>query len=202
MPGLMAGPATKTDDPPLAVAVIFDGMHNKVVRSNTDPDWNKKLDSGRKKTSTYNTMIMVDSSGRIFWISPTVSESTYDLTLLREKLPEVGSLTAAMRDPNTPEGSRPVIVADKGFQGLERTLPGAYIYAQYKRHRGSDPETGRLTQMGRDRNAKISRARMVVEYSQPKCDAQIGSGSRFMRCLRQMILQLRVDGVAYCAQLG
>ena len=155
----------KAGDPVFRVVIIFDGMHNLVERS-ADPDWNKRIYSGKKKTATYNTMIMVNPRGQIMWVSPTVPGSMHDLTLLKNNLPDLGALTELMLDPDTPPEKRPIVVADKGFIGLEHALPGADVHTiPIKRNAGSDPETGKLSQEDRDYNTEISRVRVVVEQA-------------------------------------
>ena len=164
MPGRFAGPVMKVGDSGFRVVLIFDSMRNPVERSD-DPDWNERIYSGRNKTATYNTTVMVNHRGQIIWITPTVPGSTNDLTLLKNNLPDLGALTRLMLDPDTPPEKRPVVVADTGFTGLERILPGADVNIPIKRNAGSDPETGKLSQEDRDYNAEIAKVRIAAEHT-------------------------------------
>ena len=69
-----------------------------------------------------------------------------------------------MLDPDTPSEKRPVVVADKGFIGLEHVLQGADVHTPIKRNAGSDPETGKLSQEDRY-YTEINRVRVVVEQA-------------------------------------
>ena len=169
-PGVHPGPdlhgSAETSDS--RIFILLDGTHSRIMRSG-DPDWRKYTYSGKKKAFTYNTNIITAPNRMILWIGKSVPGSTHDLTLLREDMPDFGFLTKAMMAATAPGclpgESRTVIVVDKGYQGIQVLYPGAEIWMPTKSNRGSDPETGGLTQQDRDRNAEINRVRIAVEHA-------------------------------------
>lgn len=77
------------------VAVVLDGMHVLVDRSN-DKDRRRADYSGKKKAFTFNTNVITDTRKRILWLGGTASGSTHDLTLLKEDSPDLGMLIRIM----------------------------------------------------------------------------------------------------------
>ena len=166
-PGTLAGPSLEAAGSGLLstrVATITDGMHTPTERTK-DADWNRATYSGKKKAHTLNTNITVSPDGTLIDISETAPGSTNDLTLLRESPPDLGDLSEAAADPETPEDERPINIYDRGYQGIQKDTPGAEVWMGMKRNAGSDPETGGLTQRERDHNTEVTRARIIVEHA-------------------------------------
>ena len=166
LPGILAGPLLDNHtDGQLStrVATITDGTHTPVERSKNSA-WNKATYSGKKKTHTYNTNITTTPKGTTIHISKTVPGSVGDLTLYRESPPDLGAISDAAADPNTPKDERPINIYDRGYQGIQKDNPGAETCIMIKRNSGSDPETKGLTQQDRDHNTEVTRVRIIVEH--------------------------------------
>ena len=166
LPGILAGPLldNRTDGQlSTRVATITDGTHTPVERSKNSA-WNKATYSGKKKTHTYNTNITIAPEGTTIHISKTVPGSVGDLTLYRESPPDLGAISDAAADPNTPKDERPINIYDRGYQGIQKDNPGAETWIGIKRNSGSDPETKGLTQQDRDHNTEVTRVRIIVEH--------------------------------------
>ena len=146
------------------VAVVLDGTHVPVDRTK-DKDRRRINYSGKKKAFTPNTNVLTDTSKRILWIGRTAPGSTHDLTLLKEDHPDLGNLTRAMSDGDTPGQDRPVLYVDKRYQGISEHYSGADARQPAKRRRNSDRPTGGLTQEERARNKEINGIRVVVEHA-------------------------------------
>ena len=152
-------------DPATGRAVlVLDGTHVPVDRSK-DKDRRRIDYSGKKKAFTFNTNVITDTSKRILCIGRTAPGSTHDLTLLKEDPPDLGVLTRAMSDGDTPGPVRPVLFVDKGYQGISEHYPGADTRQPARRRRNSEKRTGGLTTEERARNKEINGVRVVVEHA-------------------------------------
>ena len=187
VPAFLHGPELScTGQLNMCPMLLLDGAHMSIARSG-DPDQRAMDYSGKKKAFTRNTIIITSPDGLILWISKSVPGSTHDLTLLKDNMPDFGSLTDMMSQEGAPESGctnlmmnngppnasfliglasrQPVIVVDKGLKGVEKVYPGAYIMIPTKRNMGSDCETGRLSQADKDYNTEVSRIRIKVEHA-------------------------------------
>ena len=144
-------------------ALVLDGTHVPVDRSK-DKD-RRRIEYSGKKAFTFNTNVITDTSKRILWIGRTAPGSTHDLTLLKEDPPNLGVLTRAMSDGDTPGPVRPVLFVDKGYQGILEHYPGADTRQPARRRRNSEKRTGGLTTEERARNKEINGVRVVVEHA-------------------------------------
>lgn len=102
--------------------------------------------SGKRKTHTIKTQIVVSETGRVCHVSDSVPGSTHDLTLLRQ---------SGLKD-ELPEGL--TATGDTGYRGLQNDFPNHSVALPY---RPKDKE--QLTPEEKLHNHLISRIRVVVE---------------------------------------
>ncbi len=106
----------------------------------------KQYYSGKRKTHTIKTQIVVSETGRIRHVADSMPGSTHDLTLLRES-----GLTDEL-----PEGL--TVMADTGYLGLQNDFPGRSVALPYR-----PKAKGQLTPEEKLHNHLLSRIRVVVE---------------------------------------
>lgn len=124
---------------------IVDATEQRVERAKVYEE-QKKYYSGKKKTHTIKTQIVVNEHGRIRDVGDSVPGSTHDLTLLRES-----GVKAEL-----PAGLS--VMADTGYRGLQDDLPDRSVALPYRRK-----AKGQLTPEEKLHNQLISRFRIVVE---------------------------------------
>jgi hypothetical protein len=102
--------------------------------------------SGKRKTHTIKTQIVVSETGRVCHVADSVPGSMHDLTLLRQ---------SGLKDA-LPEGLP--ITGDTGYRGLHNDFPDRSVALPYR------PKDGeQLTPEEKLHNHLISRIRVVVE---------------------------------------
>jgi hypothetical protein len=104
--------------------------------------------SGKKKTHTIKTQVVVDPCGRIEAVSDSVPGATHDLTLLLES-GVLGRLDAGA-----------AVMVDKGYNGLTKQDPDVAVVIPFKKPRG-----GELSVEQREHNRAVARHRVVVEHT-------------------------------------
>ena len=124
---------------------IIDATEQRVERSR-DNATQKAHYSGKKKAHTRKTLLIVNEHGRLRYVSAAVPGAIHDLTLLRQS----GTLEEIPADLS--------LMADSGFQGLQKDVPARSVALPYKGSR-----THPLTPERKLHNAHLSRIRIVVE---------------------------------------
>ena len=148
--------------------ILVDGTHVRFTRAK-DGDVRDAMYSGKKKAYTGNTVLMTMPDGMVIAISRTREGSAHDITITRELVGDLGAfatgvLGAPSKDApgaDPPKNTRRMalrVLADAGFKGLDRDLPGAEVVTPAKR-----PPRGELTGEQREHNRRLSRERMRVE---------------------------------------
>lgn len=102
--------------------------------------------SGKRKTHTIKTQIVVSETGRIRHVADSVPGATHDLTLLRQS-----GVPAAL-----PEGV--TVMGDTGYRGLQKDFPARSVALPYR-----PKDKQQLTLEEKFHNHLISRIRVVVE---------------------------------------
>ena len=123
--------------------MFHDGTERPVARPK-DTDEQEIYYSGKQKDHTIKNVLLVDSAGRIWFLSATYAGRVHDKRIADE---------AQYR---LPEGS--VLGQDSGFQGF--TLLGVTILQPKKK-----PKGGTLTDAEKVENQWLSRIRVLVEHS-------------------------------------
>lgn len=162
-----AEPAVMTPDEsrcPDHLAII-DATEQRVERS-SDYATQKQYYSGKRKSHTIKTQVIVNERGRIRHVSDSVPGSTHDLTLLRE---------SGVKD-ELPEGL--TVTADTGYRGLQNDFPDRSVALPYrpKAHQ-------RLTPEEKLHNHMISRVRIVVENTLAQLKHFRALNTVFRHCL-------------------
>lgn len=102
--------------------------------------------SGKRKTHTIKTQIVVSETGRIRHVADSVPGATHDLTLLRQ---------SGVQDA-LPEGV--TVMGDTGYRGLQNDFPTRSVALPYR-----PKDKQQLTLEEKFHNHLISRIRVVVE---------------------------------------
>ena len=129
------------------VRVIIDAKEQRVNKPQGE-ERQKPYYSGKKKTHTIKTQVVVNPRGQIEAVSDSVPGSTHDLTLL------VGS--GVMGGLGEGEGA----MTDKGYVGLDKHYPDVPLVIPYKK-----PRKGELSDEQRAFNREVARHRIVVEHT-------------------------------------
>jgi transposase len=124
---------------------IVDATEQRVERAK-EYETQKKYYSGKKKTHTIKTQIVVNEHGRIRDVRNSVPGSTHDLTLLRE---------SGVKD-ELPEGL--TITADTGYRGLQNDFPDRSVALPYR-----PKDKQKLMPEERLHNHFLSSLRIVIE---------------------------------------
>jgi len=124
---------------------IVDASEQRTERAR-DYALQKLYYSGKRKTHTIKTQIVVSETGRIRHVADSVPGSTHDLTLLRES-----GLKAEL-----PEGL--TVTGDTGYRGLQNDFPERSVALPYR-----PKDKQKLTPEEKLHNHFISRIRVVVE---------------------------------------
>src|SRR5215218_9761062 len=107
------------------VRIIIDAKEQRINKP-AGEEKQKPYYSGKKKTHTIKTQVVVNPRGQIEAVSESVPGSTHDLTLL------VGSGVMGGL------GGGEAAMADKGYVGLERHHPDVPLVIPYKKPRGGE----------------------------------------------------------------
>jgi transposase len=124
---------------------IVDATEQRIERAKKY-EKQKKYYSGKRKTHTIKTQIVVNEQGQIRDVRDSVPGSTHDLTLLRE---------SGVKD-DLPEGL--TITADTGYRGLQNDFPDRSVALPYR-----PKDKQKLTPEERLHNHFISSLRIVIE---------------------------------------
>lgn len=127
--------------------VIIDGTEFSVARPR-DQAAQRPFYSGKKKLHTTKTIAVCDHDSNLLWATPVVAGATHDLT--------------ALRDANLPihlARSGLEVLADSGFQGLQREVPAIELPTR----RRSKNEA--LSAIDRFFNSVLASARVRVEHA-------------------------------------
>lgn len=126
---------------------IIDGTEFSVARPQ-DQAAQRPFYSGKKKLHTTKTIAVCDRDSNLLWATPIVAGATHDLT--------------ALRDANLPvhlAESGLDVLADSGFQGLQREVPTIELPT---RRRSKNEE---LSAVERFFNSVLASARVRVEHA-------------------------------------
>ena len=129
---------------------LLDGARCPRLRPK-DKKKQKKWYSGKIKRHSINTLFGTNKKNVILWISTTRPGRVHDMKMVGE-LTKVFHLMAK-------KGARIRVLADSGFQGIEKRLPGIEAAVPKKR-----PRNGQLTKKQKASNRKISSERVSVEH--------------------------------------
>lgn len=127
--------------------VIIDGTEFSVARPR-DQAAQRPFYSGKKKLHTTKTIAVCDADSNLLWTTPIVAGATHDLTALRDaNLP--AHLAESCLD----------VLADSGFQGLQREVPAIELPTRRRRRDEA------LTATDRFFNSLLASARVRVEHA-------------------------------------
>lgn len=143
-----------------ADTILVDGTHVRFVRAK-DREVRDAMYSGKKKAYTGNTVVMTMPDGMVIAISRTLQGSVHDITITREFLGDLGAFASDVLKADLPKRTRRMmlrVLADSGFQGLDKDLPGAEVVVPIKKPRG-----GQLTKRQKAHNKRLSKERVAVE---------------------------------------
>ena len=110
---------------------------------------------GKKRAYTSNTVIMTMPDGMVIAISRTLQGSVHAITITGELVGDLGAFAEGVLGAGPPKGARRTelrVLANSGFQGLDRDLPGAEVVTPVKR-----PPGGELTSAQREHNRRLFR---------------------------------------------
>ena len=112
----------------------------------------KEMYSGKVKMHSINTLFGTNRDGVIVWLSSTQPGRTHDIQMTDELVKIFPSMAKE-------GGVRIRVIADLGFLGIDKRLPGITALIPEKR-----PRHGQLTKKQKARNRKISSTRVSVEH--------------------------------------
>lgn len=135
--------------------VTVDGTYARVQRPGEDQ---RMYYSGKRRTHAYVVTVIANKNHLILHAGRAFPGSTHDMTMVRQDMPGWGRWAEAMADPDTPEAERLTVVADLGYMGLDKVLPGARVVLPRKR-----PPGGSLTMGQMKWNEMMGRVRITVE---------------------------------------
>lgn len=127
--------------------VIIDGTEFSIARPQ-DQATQRAFYSGKRKLHTTKTIAVSDRDSNLLWATPLVAGATHDLTAMRD-----ANLPAHLADSDLD------VLADSGFQGLQREVPT--IELPTRRRSKNDP----LTTVDRFFNSVLASARVRVEHA-------------------------------------
>ena len=139
--------------------IFADGTHCPVQRPSERTVRRMKY-SGKKKKFTNNTNVYANENGVIIGISKSTVGSVGDITLLKERPMPFGRWEEAMHDPDLPEAERCHVLVDRGYQGIEKHLPGITPEIPHKKSKKAP-----LTPEQREHNHRIHSERVLVEHT-------------------------------------
>ncbi len=139
--------------------IFADGTHCPVQRPSERTVRRMKY-SGKKKKFTNNTNVYANENGVIIGISKSTVGSVGDITLLKERPMPFGRWEEAMHDPDLPEAERCHVFVDRGYQGIEKHLPGITPEIPHKKSKKAP-----LTPEQREHNHRIHSERVLVEHT-------------------------------------
>ena len=126
---------------------IVDATEQRVRRPK-DKEVQKAHYSGKKKTHTCKTQVVVNQQGRISHVSESAPGSQHDLTLERQS------------KVNEQLPSQVELMGDKGYQGLQNDNPQRTVELPYRKPRGQE-----LTDEQKAFNRVLAGTRIVVEHT-------------------------------------
>ena len=138
--------------------IFIDGTHCPIQRPSVKSVRRMKY-SGKKKKFTNNTNVYTNQNGVVIGISKSTVGSVGDITLLKERPMPFGKWEKAMHDPDLPELDRCHPVVDRGYQGIEKHLPGTTPEIPHKKTKKTP-----LTPEQRKHNHRIHSERVLVEH--------------------------------------
>ena len=114
-------------------------------------------EEGEPEEYTINALIITNIDGIIIGKGRGVPD-THDMGAIKQGMPDLGRWTNSMKDPNTPQNERIIILADSGYGGLHKYLQGADVVTPLKRPRG-----GKLTKEQIMHNKNLAKMRSEAE---------------------------------------
>ena len=135
--------------------IFADGTHCPVQRPSERTVRRMKY-SGKKKRFTNNTNVYTNKNGVIIGISKSTLGSVGDITLLKERPMPFGRWEEAMHDEDLPEAKRCHVFVDRGYQGIEKHLPGITPEIPHKKTKKAP-----LTPEQREHNHRINSTRVA-----------------------------------------
>ena len=132
--------------------LIMDGTHVPTYRPEESMERRFRY-SGKKKSFTFNTNLMITGYSLIIFKSKTANGSTHDMTLLKEDMPDFDKLYNLL-------GCKPMwLFVDKGYAGIQKIIDWLNIMIPYKKKKNAK----QLTQEESDYNKLVSSIRIKVE---------------------------------------
>ena len=182
--------------------IFADGTHCPIQRP-AERTVRRMKYSGKKKKFT-NTNVYANENGVIIGISKSTVGSVGDITLLKERPMPFGRWEEAMHDPDLPEAQRCHVLVDRGYQGIEKHLPGITPEIPHKKTKKSP-----LTPEQREHNHRIHSERVLVEHSIGRlkryarlADPYDGTAAQFNREFNVITGLVNLDLLWDCMQKG
>ena len=183
--------------------IFADGTHCPIQRP-AERTVRRMKYSGKKKKFTNNTNVYANENGVIIGISKSTVGSVGDITLLKERPMPFGRWEEAMHDPDLPEAERCHVFVDRGYQGIEKHLPGITPEIPHKKTKKSP-----LTPEQREHNHRIHSERVLVEHSIGRlkryarlADPYDGTAAQFNREFNVITGLVNLDLLWDCVQKG
>lgn len=129
-----------------------------VIEKPADKESNTEAYSGKVYTTTCKSLHGCNASGLVIISGPLEGGRGSEIEYLRNKLPDVGHVTASMTSPDTPAAGRITANLDGGPQGAAEVLKGADVRMPHRK-----PIGGKLTDEQRADNSQLARERAPIE---------------------------------------
>ena len=139
--------------------LYIDGTHISIERP-TDPDARKDYYSGKKKKHTLNITIVANRDKLVITTGKPVPGSMQDLKMFQYNNINLGPLSKSMKDKNAAKKDKVTVYVDKGYQAIEKELPGANVQKPTKK-----PKNAELDDTQKNKNRRISNIRIKVEHA-------------------------------------
>ena len=148
--------------------LIMDGTHVSTYRPEESMERRFRY-SGKKKSFTFNTNLMITGYGLIIFKSKTVNGSTHDMTLLKEDMPDFDKLCSLL-------GHKTMwLFVDRGYQGIQKLIDCMNIMIPYKKQKNSK----QLTQEEYDYNRMVGSIRIMVENAMARIKQHARMAGRY-----------------------
>ncbi len=139
--------------------LYIDGTHIAIERP-SDPAASEVYYIGRKKKHTLNTTIVANRDKLVITTGKPVPGSMQDLKMLQYNNINLGPLSKSMKDKNAVKKDKVTVYVDKGYQAIEKDLPGANVQKPTKK-----PKNAELDGAQKNKNRRISNIRIKVEHA-------------------------------------
>ena len=123
-----------------------------------DKEPNDEAYSHKAGMTTAKSLHCANARGLVIISGPLEGGRGSEIEYLRNRLPDVGHVTASLTDPNTPAGRRITVNIDGGPQGAAEVLQGANVRMPHRK-----PPKGELTDEQKAYNSKLASERSPIE---------------------------------------